>query len=120
MVDFRFDMRFVWLLFISRASIGIAFVGIAIELVVIVRALSSALLFRRTVLMFAIFIGACGTARLVDAYLMFDMMGGPIHTHEVLIWVFDTASAITSLSAMVALIPLVWNATGGHCHVRGL
>lgn len=120
MVDFHFDMDFVWLLFISRTIIGIAFLGIAVELIIIVRALSAALLFRRTILMFSIFIGACGTARLIDAYLMFDMMNGPIRMHEMLIWAFDTTSAATSMAAMVALIPLVWNALGGHCRIGGL
>lgn len=114
---FHFDRDFVWMLFASRTIIGVAFAGIAIELLIIVRALSRALLFRRTILMFAVFIGACGFARLIDAYLMFHMLGGPLRAHEMLILTFDTVSAITSLSAMVALVPLVWNATGGHCHI---
>ena len=120
MVTVEFHKAFFLLLVVSRLLIGVGFVGIAIELCIIVRALGGYLLFRRTVMIFATFIGTCGLSRLVDGYLLLSMLGGPIPSHEMLIWVFDSISAVVALSAMIILFPVMWNATGGHCKIPEL
>lgn len=120
MIIFEFPRSFVWLLVVSRMMIGFGFLGIAVELLLIIHSLNGTLLFRRTILIFAIAIGACGIARFVDGYFMLSMTAGPIVSHEVAIWVFDSISAIISVSAMVILAPLTWNAMGGHYPLKNL
>lgn len=120
MVTVEFHKTFLLLLAVSRLLIGVGFVGIAIELCIIVRALGNYLLFRRTVMIFAAFIGACGLSRLVDGYSLLSVLAGPIPSREMLIWIFDSISAVMALPAMVILFPVAWNATGGHCKIPKL
>src|SRR5581483_12185198 len=108
MIIFEFHRSFIWLLVVSRMMIGLGFTGIGLELLIIVRSLNSALLFRRTILIFAFAIGACGIARFVDGYFMLGMTAGPLVSHEATIWIFDTISAVISVSAMIILLPLTW------------
>lgn len=120
MVLFEFDRSFIWLLVVSRMMIGIGFVGVSIELAIIVRFLQRDLLFRRTLTMFAAAIGACGVSRVVDGCFLFSMMGPPVVSHEVVIWVFDSVSAVMSIAALLIMLPLVWNAMGGHFKLKTL
>lgn len=100
--------------------IGVAFLGIGLELLIIVYYLNTTLLFKRTIIMFAVAIGACGLARLVDGYFILTMASGPIISHEIMIWAFDSMSAVVSFAAMIIMLPLVWNAMGGHCRITEL
>lgn len=93
--------------------------GVAIELFIIIRYLSGALPFRRLAFMFAGFIGVCGISRIVDGYLLLTMKGSPVLTHELLEWAFDSLAAAMSLAMMAVLIPLAWNAMGGHWRIGG-
>lgn len=120
MIMFEFQRSFLFLLVASRIIIGIGFVGTCLELLIIVHALKSVLLFSRTVTMFALAIGACGVARLVDGFLLLTMPVPPIFSHEVAIWAFDTLSAAMSLAAVIVMVPLVWNALGGHVWLKRL
>lgn len=120
MIVLEFHRDFLWLLVASRLMIGVGFIGIALELLIIVHYLSTTLLFRRTISLFAMSMGACGISRLVDGYLLLTMTAGPIVSHEAIIWAFDSMSAIISFAAMIIMLPLVWNAMGGHCRITEL
>lgn len=116
----EFHRLFIGLLAVSRLIIGIGFVGVCLELLIIVRALKDVLLFSRTVRMFALAIGVCGVARLVDGYLLLGIGEQPLVWREVTVWVFDTLSAVTSQAAVIVILPLMWNALGGHIWLKKL
>ena len=114
MVSIKLHESFLLLLEVTRITIGIGFIGAAIEIVAIVHALGKSLLFPRTLTIFAICIGTCGLSRLVDGYLLPTMIESPSYPHEILIWIFDSASASAALALMIMLFPMMLNARGHH------
>lgn len=109
---------------LARLAIGFSFLTISIEVTIIVASLGDMLLFRRTLSIFALFVGACGISRLLEAistYLVIDQVVAAATKFDLLRaaypypWILMTAeigTALSGLGAMVVLVPLVLNARG--------
>lgn len=105
----------LYLFVVIRIMIGASFLGVCLELSLLVYKLRETLIFKRTVLIMATFIGFCGLSRIADAALLFQMTS---IKHSLLLPTFlaDGLSAVAGVAAMLTLLPFVLNIYG-HWHI---
>lgn len=113
---------FAWM----RLMIGVGFITIGAQLLTIRYAMGVALLFRRTILIFATFIAMCGAARMAEAMQLFHAASRGCHivcasgSYDYISLTFDTLSAICAFSGAIAVTPITLNALGWHIQLKRL